>query len=73
MLVYRPSLSGNFFRIPHLIAIGYILFGIVIASLLSFSMRRDNLRKEALVRAGLEGEREEGGTGEKSLGYRYQL
>lgn len=76
MLVYRPSLSANFFRIPHLISIGYIVFGIIIAASLSFFMGRENQRRElasgVVVHEGEKGEIEEG-VGEKSLSYRYQL
>jgi hypothetical protein len=50
VLVYRPSLSANHFRTPHIIAIAYLLFAIINAGALWFWMACENgRRREALV------------------------
>lgn len=45
VLIYRPSLNANFFRTPHLIAIGYTVFGILIATYLWWFMARANFQR----------------------------
>ena len=42
MLIYRPAYSDNFFRKAHIIALGYTVFGIAVATALSLTMRRKN-------------------------------
>ncbi|KIK52049.1 hypothetical protein GYMLUDRAFT_50119 [Collybiopsis luxurians FD-317 M1] len=49
VLIYRPNFSGHQYRKPHIIAIGYLLFSIVVASYLRFRLSRENQRKEALL------------------------
>ncbi|KIJ17683.1 hypothetical protein PAXINDRAFT_111174 [Paxillus involutus ATCC 200175] len=45
-LVYRPSLSGDLYRIPNLIAIGYLLFAILVTTYLWVMMARENERRQ---------------------------
>ncbi|KZV98850.1 MFS general substrate transporter [Exidia glandulosa HHB12029] len=52
VLVYRPSLSANRFRKPHLISIGYLIFGALVAAYLWTWMARENKRR-AVVRQNL--------------------
>ncbi|KAH9042020.1 major facilitator superfamily domain-containing protein [Lactarius pseudohatsudake] len=52
VLLYRPAYSAHRFRKPHIIAIGYLTFSIVIASGLWFRMARENRRREELIAAG---------------------
>ncbi|KAH9065315.1 major facilitator superfamily domain-containing protein [Lactarius vividus] len=56
VLLYRPAYSAHRFRKPHIIAIGYLTFSIVIASGLWFRMARENRRREEIVAAGKDGE-----------------
>lgn len=77
VLVYRPSLNDHFFRIPHLIAIGYVCFGIVVATYLWVSMARDNRNRLLLREAGNEKGRaiEENGSilGDRASTFVYQI
>ncbi|KAH9179345.1 major facilitator superfamily domain-containing protein, partial [Lactarius sanguifluus] len=52
VLLYRPAYSAHRFRKPHIIAIGYLTFSIVIASGLWFRMARENRRREEMIAAG---------------------
>ncbi|GAA5980656.1 hypothetical protein JCM11641_000165 [Rhodosporidiobolus odoratus] len=67
VLVYRPSLNANFFRVPHGIAILYTGFGMLIAGFLWWTMARAN-------RSGNERRNEKSdGRGDRAKGYRFQL
>ncbi|EIN04644.1 MFS general substrate transporter [Punctularia strigosozonata HHB-11173 SS5] len=46
VLIYRPNLAQHFYRKPHLIAIGYTLFGVLAAGYLWFWMRQSNRRRD---------------------------
>lgn len=46
VLVYRPSLNGHFYRVPHLVAIGYVAFGMLVAAALWAGLRRANQRSQ---------------------------
>lgn len=52
VLIYRPSLAAHRFRTPHIIAIGYLVFAILIALYLSTWMSRENKRRGALLGEG---------------------
>lgn len=52
VLVYRPSLNAHFYRIPHIIAIGYTIFGMLVAAYLWAYMGRKNTQRAALRAAG---------------------
>lgn len=82
VLIYRPSLSSNFFRTPHIIAIGYTIFGMLMAAYLWIFMSRENTRRARVLgeQAGKGGEAQrevvgEGGRreGDKFVGYVYQI
>ncbi|KAF8195576.1 major facilitator superfamily domain-containing protein [Pholiota molesta] len=49
VLVYRPSLNANRFRKPHIIAIGYLLFAILVTLYLSTWMNRENKRRDRIL------------------------
>ena len=51
VLLYRPSFSAHRFRMPHMIAIGY-LTSIVIASTLWYFMASENRRRVEIISAG---------------------
>lgn len=79
MLIYRPSLNANFFRVPHIIALSFTFGGILIATFLWLKMAKDN-RDRAAKRAEtgqhdlhetvLSGERR---VGDKHVSYTYQI
>ncbi|KAF5360501.1 hypothetical protein D9756_005021 [Leucocoprinus leucothites] len=82
VLIYRPSLSANRFRKPHLIAIGYLLFSVVIASYLWWWMDKENKRRASILIAQKEAKGESRGDfdpsqeekqrlGDRALQYRY--
>ncbi|PPQ65394.1 hypothetical protein CVT26_000019 [Gymnopilus dilepis] len=48
VLVYRPNLAGNHYREPHIIAIGYLVFAVLIALYLYTWMTRENRRRDRL-------------------------
>ena len=83
MLVYRPSLNAHFFRTPHLVAIGYSLFTILVVAFLWFEMARRNKQRAALRARRDGGEGAEKRTreeiaqdrrlGDKSVDYVYQI
>ncbi|KAF9452888.1 MFS general substrate transporter [Macrolepiota fuliginosa MF-IS2] len=79
VLIYRPSLSAHRFRTPHIIAIGYLLFSVLVASYLWWWMSRENARRTSILAArGEKNEDEEELTpeekqrqGDRALRYRY--
>ncbi len=52
VLLYRPAFSGHHFRKPHIIAIGYLTFAIVMASTLWHFMASENRRRAEIIAAG---------------------
>ncbi|KAF9242592.1 major facilitator superfamily domain-containing protein [Melanogaster broomeanus] len=77
-LVYRPSLSSDLYRTPNLIAIGYLLFAILMATYLWVIMARENKRRERLLadRKGddlSEADEDKLRLGDRSIYYIYQL
>ncbi|SCV73126.1 BQ2448_7051 [Microbotryum intermedium] len=77
VLVYRPSLNQHFFRTPHIVAIGYTLFGMLSAAWLWNWMRQQNLQRASIIR-----EQKQDGTavpaskdnrGDRAIDYVYQL
>lgn len=77
-LVYRPSLSTHLYRKPNLIAIGYVLFAISMATYLWLMMARENKRREEILANSKEGDwletnEERLRLGDRSIHYRYQL
>lgn len=82
VLVYRPSLSGNKFRTPHIISIGYLIFGALVAGYLWAAMARQN-RLRAAARRNLDSQDAEkvGGDdaearvlqGDRHVSYVYQV
>lgn len=48
VLIYRPAFAGHRYRKPHIIAIGYLVFAIVVATYLWTWMRRENNRRDQL-------------------------
>lgn len=74
VLIYRPSLSADRFRIPHLVAIGYLLFSILAASYLWWWMSKENKRRDGILVAQKEkGEVESRGDWELSAEERQKL
>ncbi|KDQ62291.1 hypothetical protein JAAARDRAFT_454866 [Jaapia argillacea MUCL 33604] len=74
-LVYRPTLSAHNFRKPHIIAIGYLLFGILVASYLWYWMARENSRRDREVTTKPE-ELDDDATlreGDRAIHYRYRV
>ncbi|KAI5477758.1 MFS general substrate transporter [Pseudohyphozyma bogoriensis] len=78
VLVYRPSLVANFYRTPHIVAIAYTVFGMLVAAYLWIWMSKENKRREATRAEG----KEEGVSlaldsaqlkGDRHPDYRYQL
>jgi len=49
VLVYRPSLANNNYRVPHIIAIAYLVFGIMVTAWLWYWLSSENARREAIV------------------------
>ncbi|SCZ94421.1 BZ3500_MvSof-1268-A1-R1_Chr12-2g03888 [Microbotryum saponariae] len=77
VLVYRPSLNQHFFRTPHIIAIGYTLFGMLSAAWLWYWMRKQNLQRASIIQ-----DNKQDGTavpttqdtrGDRAIDYVYQL
>ena len=52
VLLYRPAFSVHRFRGPHIIAIGYLTFSIVVASALWYSMASENRRRARIIADG---------------------
>ncbi|KAF8555229.1 MFS general substrate transporter [Imleria badia] len=77
-LIYRPSLSTHLYRKPNLIAIGYVLFAILMATYLWVMMARENKRREVVLANNkgddrVETDEERLRLGDRSIHYRYQL
>ncbi|KAM0750490.1 MFS general substrate transporter [Meredithblackwellia eburnea MCA 4105] len=78
VLVYRPSLSTHFYRTPHLISIGYTVFGCLVALVLWWHMGRENYRRAGLQAAATTSDAEQVTTGGERMGdmhpaYVYQV
>ncbi|KAF8798941.1 MFS general substrate transporter [Phlegmacium glaucopus] len=78
VLIYRPNLSGHQFRKPHIIAIGYLLFSVLVAIYLSTWMNRENKRRDGLLSEGEKIEpsntpEERQRLGDRDLHYRYVI
>ncbi|KZS90534.1 MFS general substrate transporter [Sistotremastrum niveocremeum HHB9708] len=83
VLIYRPSFAVDNYRKPHIIAIGYVVFGALCASYLWFWMARENRRRDAIeseVAGGEKGDardrtesRENLVSSDRNLRYRYQI
>lgn len=71
-LVYRPSLSKNFYRVPHGIAILFTGLGCVLALSLSLGMRRANVTDNA-GRAEFVEKKGEEARGDRRRGYKFQI
>lgn len=52
VLIYRPAFAGDLYRKPHIIAIGYLVFAVAVASALWFWMDRENKRRAAVIATG---------------------
>lgn len=78
VLIYRPSLQAHRFRTPHIIAIGYLLFSVLVTIYLWTWMSRENKRRD-LVLAQEEGDAEvltsadRQRLGDRDLHYRYVI
>lgn len=82
VLIYRPAFAGHRYRKPHIIAIGYLLFSIVVATYLWTWMRRENNRRNRLGEEGKVGAKQAEANesiasanrlGDRDPSYRYQL
>lgn len=78
VLIYRPNFSAHHYRKPHIIAIGYLSFAILVASYLWVWMDRENKRRDQLVSypEGKEtavAEEDSIRLGDRDEKYRYQL
>jgi len=84
VLLYRPAFAGDHYRKPHIIAIGYVVFALVVAGALWRWMAKENKRRDALIEKGEEvaGEGKSGEDGEsvdgvllgdRSVKWRYQI
>ncbi|KAL0961157.1 hypothetical protein HGRIS_006129 [Hohenbuehelia grisea] len=49
VLIYRPNFAAHQFRKPHIIAIGYLVFGALVAAYLWFWMARENRRRDHIL------------------------
>ncbi|KAI0090538.1 major facilitator superfamily domain-containing protein [Irpex rosettiformis] len=49
VLIYRPEWAKNHYRKPHIIAIGYLAFAIVVASTLWWWMAKENRRRDEIL------------------------
>ncbi|KAG1822985.1 MFS general substrate transporter [Suillus subaureus] len=75
-LIYRPTLDSHLYRTPNLIAIGYLLFAIVMTTYLWRVMSAENRRRDGLLSQGEakeETEEERIRLGDRSVRYRYQI
>ncbi|KJA21187.1 hypothetical protein HYPSUDRAFT_42307 [Hypholoma sublateritium FD-334 SS-4] len=78
VLIYRPNFNGHRFRKPHIIAIGYLLFAILVTLYLSIWMNRENKRRDAVLAESKEeieplSSEERQKQGDRSLHYRYVI
>ncbi|KAI0034640.1 major facilitator superfamily domain-containing protein [Vararia minispora EC-137] len=76
VLIYRPAWSFDHYRVPHIVAMGYLLFAITIASVLWWRMTNENRRKEKVLElepgaAEKIGEAERVRLGDRWIGWRY--
>ncbi|KAI6122492.1 major facilitator superfamily domain-containing protein [Pisolithus croceorrhizus] len=76
-LMYRPSLSARLYRKPNLIAIGYLLFAILVTFYLWIMMAWENRKRQMLLAEGTvdcyETEEDKVRLGDRSIHYVYQL
>lgn len=75
-LIYRPTLNSHLYRTPNLIAIGYLLFAIVMTTYLWVVMRVENRKRDCLLSKGEakeETEEERIMLGDRSVRYRYRI
>jgi hypothetical protein len=77
VLIYRPEWSGNKFRKPHIISIGYLAFAVLVAVYLWAWMNKENKRRDALIKSGedkdqLDDAAERVDQGDKHVTWRYQ-
>ncbi|KAG2342085.1 MFS general substrate transporter [Suillus weaverae] len=75
-LIYRPTLSSHLYRTPNLIAIGYLLFAIMMTTYLWVVMSVENRRRDGLLSKGEakeETEEESIRLGDRSVRYRYRI
>ncbi|KAJ3530566.1 hypothetical protein NMY22_g8524 [Coprinellus aureogranulatus] len=78
VLIYRPSLNANHFRTPHIIAIGYLVFAIIVTLYLMTWMDRENKRRDAVlasskVQIPLSTPLERQEQGDREIRYRYVI
>ncbi|KAI0056572.1 MFS general substrate transporter [Artomyces pyxidatus] len=52
LLLYRPAFADNHFRKPHIIAIGYLTFAILVTASLWYWMASENQRRAEIIAAG---------------------
>jgi hypothetical protein len=67
VLIYRPSLNANFYRLPHGLAILYTGLGCLVAGYLWYSMDRANKTDNRSRNEGSDGK------GDRALGYKFQI
>ncbi len=74
VLIYRPEFQADRFRKPHIIAIGYVAFAVLVASYLWFNLGRLNKLRDAQAadkeHLTLDDETDEG---DRAFGYRFQV
>ncbi|KAF8903161.1 major facilitator superfamily domain-containing protein [Gymnopilus junonius] len=78
VLVYRPNLAGNHYRKPHAIAIGYLVFAVIITLYLFSWMTLENRRRERLEetndgKEAYESAEEKQRLGDRHPNYRYVI
>ncbi|KAJ6613320.1 MFS general substrate transporter [Mycena sp. CBHHK59/15] len=80
VLIYRPNFSAHRFRKPHIISIGYLLFGAAVAGYLWVWMSRENERRDLLaaghnkeveLKAREDESKQQRRLGDRSMLYRY--
>ncbi|KAJ4468095.1 major facilitator superfamily domain-containing protein, partial [Lentinula lateritia] len=72
VLIYRPNFAGHDYRKPHIIAIGYLLFSIIVASYLRFWLARHNKDKDAkMTEESAESIKDRQRLGDRHILYRY--
>ncbi|KAJ3910484.1 major facilitator superfamily domain-containing protein [Lentinula edodes] len=72
VLIYRPNFAGHEYRKPHIIAIGYLLFSIIVASYLRFWLARGNKDKDAkMTEESAESIKDRQRLGDRHILYRY--
>jgi hypothetical protein len=78
VLIYRPSLNANHFRIPHIISIGYLLFAILVTLYLATWMGRENKRRDEVLASSkveipISSPLERQEQGDREIRYRYVI